>query len=499
MFKKILIANRGEIAIRIMQAAKCLNIETVAIFHEVDREMPFVHFADYAYQLQAETPKSGYLDIDQIIEIARTCGAEAIHPGYGFLSENGGFSQACEDAGVKFIGPKAHAITVMGSKTGARELMLKAGVPIVPGYNQKATDMNEFKRKASEIGYPVLLKAAAGGGGKGMRLVEREEDLIENYEGAQREAIKSFGDDLVYMEKYVINPKHIEIQILGDEHGNYVYLGERDCSIQRRHQKVIEEAPSNILTEEIRQAMGKVAIDAAKACGYVNAGTIEFLLDINKNFYFLEMNTRLQVEHPVTEIICGLDLAVEQIKIAAGYPLGFTQEDVNLQGHAIECRIYAEDPLENFMPDLGAIDYLRSPVGRGVRVDGGIETGTEVSMHFDPMLAKLITWGSNREDAISKMIAALKDYRVIGFNTIIPFLIEVMEDDTFRNGYFDTGYIPNHFDFEKLKQRRIAPEEELTAVAAFLFTKNENKNVVKDPTPKINNWKVNQLAIRNLN
>ncbi len=359
--------------------------------------------------------------------------------------------------------------------------------------------MDELKKIALEIGYPVLLKAAAGGGGKGMRLVEKEEDLIESYEGAQREAIKSFGDDLVYLEKYVINPKHIEIQILGDEHGNYVYLGERDCSIQRRHQKVVEEAPSNILTEEIRIAMGKVAIDAARACNYVNAGTIEFLLDINKNFYFLEMNTRLQVEHPVTEIVCGLDLAVEQIKIAAGYPLAFSQKDVKLQGHAIEVRLYAEDPLENFMPDLGRIDYLRNPQGRGVRVDSGIETGSEVSMHFDPMLAKLITWGSDRNDAINKMHSALRDYRIMGFNTIIPFLIQVMEDDTFRNGYFDTGYIPNHFDFEKLKASKENAEQELSAVAVFLFAMNENKNIIKDPSPKINNWKANNLAIRNLN
>lgn len=498
MFKKILIANRGEIAIRIIQAASELGIKTVSIYHEVDKEMPFVKYADESIELIADTPKAGYLDINQIIKIAIATNSEAIHPGYGFLSENAVFSDACKNNNIKFIGPDAHSIKVMGNKTAARELMQEANVPIVPGTNEKISNFDEAKIIANKIGYPILLKAAAGGGGKGMRLVEKEEDFVSSYEAAQREAIKAFGDDVVYMEKFIINPKHIEIQVLADQDGNCIFLGERDCSIQRRHQKVIEEAPSTVLDEELRNRMGEVAVNAAKACNYEGAGTIEFLLDINKNFYFLEMNTRLQVEHPVTELITGVDLAKEQIKIAYGKKLSLKQEEVKIQGHAIECRIYAEDPQSNFMPDIGKITYLQNPSGNGIRVDSGIEQGGEVSIHFDPMLSKLITYAETREAAIDKMIMALKSYKILGFKTVIPFLIAVMQEDTFRNKYFDTGYIEKHFDFKTIQDMKDEDEELIAILTAYDYKQNHNKRITKKSTPKVNNWKLNNLRQRRL-
>ena len=498
MFKKILIANRGEIAIRIINAAQELGIKTVSVYHEVDKTMPFVKYADESIELISDVPKAGYLDIDQIIRIAIATESEAIHPGYGFLSENASFSEACDNNNIKFIGPKSHAIKVMGNKTAARELMQKAKVPIVPGTNEKITDFNQAKRTANKIGYPVLLKAAAGGGGKGMRLVEREEDFIDSYEAAQREAVKAFGDDVVYMEKFIINPKHIEIQVLADQEGNCIYLAERDCSIQRRHQKVIEEAPSTVLDDELRKSMGEVAVNAAKACNYEGAGTIEFLLDRDKRFYFLEMNTRLQVEHPVTELITGVDLAKEQIKIAYGYSLPIKQEDVLITGHAIECRIYAEDPQSNFMPDIGKINYLQNPIGTGVRVDSGVESDSEVSIHFDPMLSKLITYGKNRDDAINKMIVALNNYKIIGFKTVIPFLISVMEDDIFRNKYFDTGYIEKNFDFDFIKQKQDDDDELIAVLTAYDYNKHHNERITKISNPKLNNWKLNNLRQRRL-
>lgn len=489
MFKKILISNRGEIALRIISAARELGIETVAIFHKVDEKMPFVMNADYAYELKADTPKSGYLDINQIIEIAKKSGAEAIHPGYGFLSENAKFSQACIDNNIKFIGPKPHSIEVMGSKTEARILMEKAGVPIVPGTKERIEDFAKAKKIANEIGYPILLKAAAGGGGKGMRLVNSEDEFIENYQAAQREAIKSFGDDLVYMEKYILNPKHIEIQILADQHGNIVHLGERDCSIQRRHQKVVEEAPSTVLDEELRARMGEVAVTAARACDYEGAGTLEFLLDQNKDFYFLEMNTRLQVEHPVTELVTGVDLAKEQIKVAFGLPLPFKQEDIKIQGFAVECRIYAEDPLNNFLPSIGKINYLQSPSGNGVRVDGGIESNDEISIHFDPMISKLITYAKTRDEALDKMKTALKNYKIIGFNNVIPFLEMVMDNNVFRNEWFDTGFIEKHINISEIEEVKSKHNKELSLIASFMFLKNKNKKVLPKIEHKISNWK----------
>ncbi len=498
MFKKILIANRSEIAIRIMRAAKELGIETVAVYHEVDRNSPFVHYADYSYELKADTPKAGYLDIGQIIDIAKQSGAEAIHPGYGFLSENCDFPDACENAGIKFIGPSAHAIAVMGNKTAARQLMADAGVPIVPGTTEKITNIDDAIAVAKDMGFPVLLKAAAGGGGKGMRRVDKAEDFQSGFEAASREALKAFGDDTVYLEKFIVNPKHIEIQLLGDEHGNYVYLAERDCSVQRRHQKVIEEAPSTVLDEDTRRRMGEVAVNAARACNYANAGTVEFLLDRNKNFYFLEMNTRLQVEHPVTEMITGIDLAKAQIRIASGEELWFGQEDVKITGHAIECRIYAEYPLNNFLPDTGRIKYLREPGGYGVRVDSGIETGSEVSIHFDPMLSKLIAWGSDRETALRRMERALRNYRIIGLKTVVPFHIAALNHPVFRNGYFDTGFIENEFDFAELERMRDEYEEMIAAIAAYSHRMKNKLYYTRNGKPNINKWRQKQLMTRRM-
>ncbi|MCX7736173.1 MAG: acetyl-CoA carboxylase biotin carboxylase subunit [Candidatus Kapabacteria bacterium] len=495
MFKRILIANRGEIAIRVMRAAKELGIETVAVYHSVDKEAPFVHFADFAYEVYSDTPKSAYLDIQQIIDVARRSNSEAIHPGYGFLSEREAFSQACLDANIKFIGPYPKSIEMMGSKTKAREIMFEAGVPIVPGTKEKINDYDQLHKTASEIGYPILLKAAAGGGGKGMRKVYSSEDLIENFESAKREALKSFVDDSIYIEKLIENPKHIEIQIIADEHGNYLHFGERDCSIQRRHQKLIEECPSTVLDDELRQKMGQVAINAAKACNYVNAGTVEFLFDKNKNFYFLEMNTRIQVEHPVTERVTRADLVKEQIKIAAGEKLKITQQDIKWIGHSIECRINAEDPFNNFLPSTGKITYLREPGGKGVRIDSGIEQGSTISIHFDPMVAKLITLGVNREEALDRMIQALKNYKIFGIKTVIPFLIAVLEHPEFRNGNFDTGFLESKFNFEEFSKIEKEIEQTIAAIAAYSYRK-VNQTVRKENQNQKNNlskWKMRKF------
>jgi propionyl-CoA carboxylase alpha chain len=498
MFKRILVANRGEIAVRIMRTARDMGIETVAVFHKVDKETPFVQYADYAYELRGDTPKSAYLDIDQIIEVAKKSNSEAIHPGFGFLSENSKFAKACEDHAITFIGPKPYAIDVMGNKTAARELMAEAGVPIVPGTKEKISDNSRAAEIAKEVGYPILLKAAAGGGGKGMRKVADESELASALEGAQREALNAFGDDSVYIEKFIENPKHIEIQILADAYGNCIHLGERDCSIQRRHQKVIEEAPSSVLDEDTRQKMGEVAINAAKACDYVNAGTIEFLFDKNKNFYFLEMNTRLQVEHPVTEMVTGINLVKEQILIAYGEELRFKQEDIKINGHAVECRIYAEDPFNNFMPDTGKISYLRQPGGYGVRIDSGIESGTEVSIHFDPMLAKLVTWGQDRISAVSRMEGALRNYRVKGVKTVIPFLLSVMQHPEFRYGYFDTGFIEHSFDFDVLDKMKAEHDELIAAIAAYGYRMTKQQKTPGIVKPQISKWKEKHLMMRRL-
>ncbi len=489
MFKKILIANRGEIAVRVMRAAREMGIETVAVYHEVDIAQPFVHYADCAYKLEAATPKNAYLDIEQIIEVAQKSGSEAIHPGYGFLSENAEFARACGDAGIKFIGPPPDAIVDMGNKTRARQIMSDAGVPIVPGTKEQITDMDKAREIAELLRYPVLLKAAAGGGGKGMRRIDREEDLEEGFQAAQREAINAFGDDVIYMEKYIENPKHIEIQLIADQHGNYVHLGERDCSIQRRHQKLIEECPSTVLDDDLRSQMGEVAIQAARAVNYFNAGTVEFLFDKNREFYFLEMNTRLQVEHPVTEMVTRINLAKEQIRVAAGERLTFTQEDIKWTGHSIECRINAEDSFDNFMPATGKIKYLREPGGFSVRVDSGVESGSEVSVHFDPMLAKLIVWGKNREKAIERMERALKNYVIKGVKTTIPFEIAVMRNSIFREGYFDTSFIEKHFDMNVLEEMKAEYEETVAALAAFGFQKLKIKSKAPESQKDSLIWK----------
>src|ERR1700690_2774158 len=407
MFKKILIANRGEIAVRIQRACREMGIAAVAVYSDVDRAALHVRKADEAYPIGPAPAAESYLRMDKILDIAKRSGAEAIHPGYGFLSENAKFAQACADAGVKFIGPSPYSMNLMGSKTSARRQMEKAGGPFVPGTSRGLASAEEGEQVAERIGYPVMLKAAAGGGGKGMRLVHTSAELKSALESAQSEAQRSFGDNEVYIEKAIVNPRHIEVQVLADEHGNTVYLGERECSIQRRHQKVLEEAPSPIVDPEMRSRMGEVAVRVAKAARYCNAGTVEFLVDAEKNFYFLEMNTRLQVEHPVTELITGLDLVHLQIRIAAGEKLPFRQEDVVLRGHAIECRIYAEDADNNFFPSPGKIETLLTPEGPGIRLDNGVYTGWTVPIDYDPLLAKLVAYGEDRQQAISRLARAL--------------------------------------------------------------------------------------------
>jgi len=441
MFKKILIANRSEIALRIIRTCHDMGIQSVAVYSEVDRKSPFVYSAYEAYPLGGKTSQESYLQAQKIIDIALKCGAEAIHPGYGFMSENADFADAVENAGLVFIGPKGSSIRIMGNKTAARKLMIANKVPTVPGTEDAITDPLKAQEIAQVIGYPVLIKAAAGGGGKGMRLVEHDNDFIEAVQGASREAKAAFNDAAVYIEKFVEEPRHIEFQVLADAFGNVVHLGERECSIQRRHQKIIEEAPSSILDKKIRAEMGEAAINAAKACNYQNAGTIEFLVDKERNFYFLEMNTRLQVEHPVTEMVNGLDLVEEQIHIAAGAKLRVKQSTESFWGHAFECRLYAEDPENNWAPSPGIIEYLNAAKGPGVREDSGVTKGSEISLYYDPMISKLCVWGKDRDQAIRRMLRALREYEISGIKTSIPFLIRVFENTKFKKGEFTTAFI----------------------------------------------------------
>lgn len=445
MFKKILIANRGEIAVRVMRTCRELGIRTVAVFSEADRLALHVRLADEAYHIGPSPARESYLVQEKILSVAKQSGAEAIHPGYGFLSENPEFADAVARAGLEFIGPPASAMRQMGDKTAARKLMKSAGVPIVPGILEPIENIDAAQSIAQEIGYPVLLKAAAGGGGKGMRLVHKAEDLAPLFRTASSEARSAFGDGRVYLEKYVEQPRHIEFQVFADRHGNAIHLGERECSIQRRHQKVIEEAPSSLLDEKMRRQMGEAAVAAVQSCGYVNAGTIEFIVDKHRQFYFLEMNTRLQVEHPVTEMVTGLDLVKLQLEIAAGAKLPFEQSEVRLNGHAVECRIYAEDPENNFIPSIGHITHLHKPDGFGVREDSGVYEGGEISLYYDPMISKLVAWGSDRADAIRRMRRALREYEIGGVKTTIPFCLWVLQHEKFCRGDFDTHFVPNYF------------------------------------------------------
>jgi acetyl-CoA carboxylase biotin carboxylase subunit len=446
MFKKILIANRGEIAVRVIRACHEMGIAAVAVYSDVDRASLHVRKSDEAYPIGAAAASESYLNIQKILDVAARSGANAIHPGYGFLSENAKFARACVEAGVKFIGPTAAAMDAMGSKTKARQAMERVGIPFVPGTSRGLESFEQAEQVAAQIGYPIMLKAAAGGGGKGMRLVSAAHELKSALEGARSEAERSFGDSEVYIEKAIANPRHIEMQILADEHGNTVYLGERECSLQRRHQKVIEEAPSPIVDANMRRRMGEVAVRVAQAAKYTNAGTVEFLVDQpkndqQKNFYFLEMNTRLQVEHPVTELVTGLDLVHLQIRIAAGEPLPFTQDDVTIRGHAIECRVYAEDPDNNYFPSPGKITLLLQPSGPGIRRDSGMYEGWTVPMDYDPLLAKLIGYGTDRDQAIGRLTRALNEYFVGGIKTNISLFRRVLHDPDFRAAKLDTGFL----------------------------------------------------------
>jgi len=486
MFKKILIANRGEIAVRVIRACHELGIIAAAVYSESDRASLHVLKADEAYLIGPPSPSESYLNIERILEVAKRCSADAIHPGYGFLSENPAFAKACRDAGVKFIGPSPEAIELMGSKTRARQQMEKAGVPFVPGTSHSLESLAQASAAAARLGYPVMLKAAAGGGGKGMRLVANKSDLPSALESARSEAQRAFGNNEVYLEKALALPRHIEIQILADEHGNCVYLGERECSVQRRHQKVLEESPSPAVGPEMRATVGALAVRGAQAAGYTNAGTIEFLADSDGKFYFLEMNTRLQVEHPVTELVTGYDLVHLQIRIAAGEKIPFSQNDVHSRGHAIECRIYAEDPENNYFPSPGEITALSEPAGPGIRVDSGAYQGWNVPLEYDPILAKLIAWGEDRERAIGRLSRALGEYSIAGVKTNLQLFERILSDPEFVAGRTDTGYL------ERLPTAQAAPtsNQEIAAIAAAVFyTLDSEVGTSKAPATANSNWK----------
>jgi acetyl-CoA carboxylase biotin carboxylase subunit len=499
MFKKILIANRGEIAVRVIRACHELGISAVAVYSEVDRASLHVRKADEAYPIGAAAASKSYLNIAKILDVAKLSGAEAIHPGYGFLSENAKFARACADAGVKFIGPTAAAMDAMGSKTKARQAMEQAGVPFVPGTSRGLESLTQAEEVAARIGYPIMLKAAAGGGGKGMRLVHSAQELKSALEGARSEAERAFGDSEVYIEKAIVNPRHIEVQLLADEYGHTVYLGERECSLQRRHQKVVEEAPSAIVDADMRRRMGETAVRVAQAAGYTNAGTVEFLVDHEKNFYFLEMNTRLQVEHPVTELVTGLDLVHLQIRIAAGEPLPFRQQDLTIRGHAIECRIYAEDPDNNFFPSPGKITLLLAPSGPGIRRDSGMYEGWTVPMDYDPLLAKLIGYGIDRDQAISRLTRALSEYFVGGIKTNISLFRRILRHPEFRAAKIDTGFLDRLLKQKDGAQADVPKDpqaEEVAVIAAGMFALlgpaaagvGERSDAAPDPKT-ISNWK----------
>lgn len=492
--QKILIANRGEIALRIMRTAKEMGIKTVAVYSEADRNALFVRFADEAVCIGPAASADSYLKGDKIIEVAQSLQAEGIHPGYGFLSENADFARKVRDAGLTLIGPSAEAMEIMGSKLAAKAAVKDYDIPLVPGTDEAVTDIGEAENIAKEIGFPILVKASAGGGGKGMRIVEKVEDFREQMDRAVSEAVSSFGDGAVFIERYVGSPRHIEIQILADEHGNILYLFERECSIQRRHQKVIEEAPSAVLTPELRKEMGEAAVKVAKSCNYVGAGTVEFLMDENLNFYFLEMNTRLQVEHPVTEEITGLDLVREQIKIARGEKLSFSQEDLKIQGHAFEVRVYAEDPMNDFLPDIGNLKTYVRPQGPGVRVDDGFEEGMDIPIYYDPMIAKLVTYGKDREEARQRMLRAIDEYEISGVKTTLAFCRFALAHESFVSGKFDTNFVKQHFKPEYLETVDAEEAKIAALLAAKLVEEKTKSNSSSSASEKRSKWKANRMG-----
>ncbi len=495
MIKRLLIANRGEIAVRIIRTAKDMNIQTIAVYSDADRTACHVQAADEAYYLGPAAASQSYLVGDKIIDICLKYKIDAIHPGYGFLSENADFAEKAEKAGIIFIGPSAYAMNKMGDKLSAKETARLHNVPLVPGTDYAIKDVNEARNIANKIGYPVLIKASAGGGGKGMRIVNNDEEFAPAVTRAMSEAQSAFGDSSVFIERYVEKPRHIEIQIMADNHGNVVYLFERECSVQRRHQKVVEEAPSTILTPEMRKQMGESAIALAKAVNYSGAGTIEFLVDASLNYYFLEMNTRLQVEHPVTELITGLDLVREQINVAQGLPLSFKQEDLKIIGHAIEIRVYAEDPNNDFLPDIGTLSTYKIPKGVGVRVDDGYEQGMEIPIYYDPMIAKLVTYGRNREEARQRMIRAIAEYTITGIETTLSFGTFVMNHEAFIQGQYDTHFVKNYFTKNSDKKLNTDAETIAAIFAAFqkhTLTAPLQTTVHSQSTNTNSAWRINR-------
>ena len=494
MFKKLLIANRGEIAVRIARACRELGISPVAVYSDADRASLHVRVADQAIHIGPSPANESYLVIDKIIDAAKKAGAEAIHPGYGFLSENFAFAEAVEQSGLVLVGPPASAMKLMGSKTSARQIAQAAGAPVVPGTVLPLESIEDAERVANEVGYPVMLKAASGGGGKGMRLVRTRKEVASAFSLASSEAASSFNDPAVYIEKYIEAPRHIEIQLIGDRFGNIVYLGERECSLQRRHQKVLEECPSPIVDAELRQRMGEAAVNVARAAGYQNAGTIEFLVDRDRNFYFLEMNTRLQVEHPVTELVTGRDLVHEQLRVARGDSLSFSQDEIVMRGAAIECRIYAEDPENNFLPSPGRITKLVSPAGPGVRYDSGSYTGWEVPIYYDPLLAKLCVWAETRESAINRLTRVLNEYTVEGIRTTVPFFRAVMRNEEFRRGEFDTGFIDRFWASRSPEKAPVSGDDaalaDIAAIAAILHSRASGSRQEPAAATTESRWKL---------
>ena len=491
--KKILVANRGEIAVRIMRSCREMGIETVAVYSDADRSSLHVRYASEAYHIGPSASSESYLRMDKILEVAKNSGADAIHPGYGFLSENSTFARKCKESGLIFIGPSAESIEAMGDKISARKRMIAAGVPVVPGTTEKIVDEKEAVKVILGIGLPVMIKASAGGGGKGMRLVRHEEDIKSAIRSAKSEAKTAFGDDSLYIEKYIESPHHIEFQVLADRYGDAVHLFERECSVQRRHQKVVEETPSPIMTPEVREKMGACAVAATKAANYEGAGTIEFIVDDQLNFYFLEMNTRLQVEHPITERVVGVDLVREQIRVAEGHPLPFRQKDLKMNGHSMECRIYAEDTENNFMPNPGKITHITEPMGLGVRCDGYIHEGYTIPIYYDPMISKLIIWGRTREEVIDRMRRALHEYKISGVKTSIKYLVKIMETPDFRNGTYNTHFIEKNEEFLKSKYKCDTHCEDISLIAAFMEHSTRLKQskavVPNDRVVGIKGWK----------